>query len=369
MHKAALLQIKGECVNKSHQLIFARYRSQLDPDKQHLLLARVSSVMAKNLLALSFPGGQVLAVVGGALQHAAASPLDLPAVGDMVLAQWEADDKAVVVEVLPRRSILQRRSVGRQTVPQLIAANIDTVFVVTSFAGDFNLRRLERYVLAVLASHIQCVILVNKCDLVDDPVDMLSDFSAVLGRVPIHPTSAVSREGLDGIECHVNPGDTICFIGSSGVGKSSLLNALAGEELMETAPLRRELTKGRHTTTMRQMLYLPSGLTVIDTPGMREFAPWITDESCVDMAFEDIALAATRCRYDDCSHTVEPDCAVVQGVEDGEIYEERVEAYRELIEEIRELNQQRTLRGIAKQDHERRGRTRQHKKKKGYSSR
>jgi ribosome biogenesis GTPase len=261
---------------------------------------------------------------------------ELPVVGDWVAARkLDGERKAVIEAVLPRRSAFTRKEAWRRTVAQVVAANVDTVFLVTAFGGDLNARRLERYLTAAWDSGSNPVVVANKADLAEDPLGELGEVEAVALGVPVLAVSAASGEGLDGLDQHLVPSRTVALLGSSGVGKSTLVNRLAGRELLATQELRSD-GRGRHTTTHRELVPLPSGALLIDTPGLRELQLW-ADESMLDSTFGEIAELAGDCRFSDCSHEHEPGCAVKAAISNGSLPAERFASYRKLQRELRAL--------------------------------
>jgi ribosome biogenesis GTPase len=261
---------------------------------------------------------------------------DLPVVGDWVAARpLDGERKAVIEAVLLRRSAFTRKEAWRRTVAQVVAANVDTAFLVTAFGGDLSARRLERYLTAAWDSGSNPVIVANKVDLAGDPPSELAEVEAVALGVPVLSVSATTGEGLDELEAHLAPGRTIGLLGSSGVGKSTLVNRLAGRELLATREIRSD-GRGRHTTTHRELVPLPSGALLIDTPGMRELQLW-AEEEVLESTFSEIAVLAGGCRFSDCSHEHEPGCAVKEALADGSLPSERFASYRKLQREIRAL--------------------------------
>ncbi|MGB2876146.1 MAG: ribosome small subunit-dependent GTPase A [Gaiellaceae bacterium] len=261
---------------------------------------------------------------------------ELPAVGDWVAARpLDGERKAVIEAVLPRRTAFTRKEAWRRAVAQVVAANVDTVFLMTAFGGDLNPRRLERYLTSAWDSGSSPVIAVNKLDLADDPVAELADVGAVAIGVPVIALSASTGEGIDQLEPHLAAGRTIALLGSSGVGKSTLVNRLAGRELLATAETSAD-GRGRHTTTHRELVPLESGALLLDTPGMRELQLW-ADEEVLDSTFSEIADLAGECRFSDCSHEHEPGCAVQAAIADGGLPAERFASYRKLQRELRAL--------------------------------
>ena len=264
----------------------------------------------------------------------------LQATGSAVAGDWVAvqpipgEERGVVRRVLPRRTRFARKEPWL-TEEQVVAANVDTAFLVTDCGRDFKPRRLERYLTATWDSGADPVIVLTKSDLADDVWETVAEAEAVALGVPVHAVSSVSGAGLDELEPYLAAGRTIALLGSSGVGKSTLANRLLGEELLATGDLRRD-GRGRHTTTHRELVLLPGGALLLDTPGMRELQLW-ADESALDETFGDVAALAEQCRFTDCAHASEPDCAVRAALADGTLPRVRWESYRKLQRELRAL--------------------------------
>ena len=272
----------------------------------------------------------------GGIPSGKLSDEELPAVGDWVAVRpVEGEKKAVIEAVLPRRTSFTRKEAWQRTVAQVVAANVDTVFVVTSFGGDLNPRRLERYLTAAWDSGASPVIVVNKTDVADDPEAELREIEPVVMGVPVHSVSAVTGEGLEALDPYLGVGRTIALLGSSGVGKSTLVNRFAGKELLATAATSAG-GRGRHTTSHRELVPLPSGAVLLDTPGMRELQLWAGEE-VLDTTFGEISELAAKCRFSDCAHEEEPGCAVREALSNGTLAEERFASYRKLQRELRAL--------------------------------
>jgi len=284
--------------------------------------------------------------------------LDLPAAGDWVaVRRLDGERKGIVEAVLPRRTTFTRKEAWRRTVAQVVAANVDTVFLVTAFGQDLNQRRLERYLTAAWDSGADPVIVVNKSDAADDAVTELADAEAIAFGVPIHAVSAATGAGLDALARYLRRGRTVALLGSSGVGKSTLINRFAGRELLATAETSKG-GRGRHTTTNRELVPLPGGALLLDTPGMRELQLW-ADETVLDSTFTDITELAAACRFADCTHLHEPGCAVRAAISDGSLSAERFESYLKLQRELRalELRKDARLRSEARKEWRRRHRS------------
>ena len=275
----------------------------------------------------------------GALGGITAGRMDedaLPVVGDWVAVRpLEGERKAVIEAVLPRRGAFTRKEAWRRAVAQVVAANVDTAFLVTAFGHDLNPRRLERYLTAAWDSGADPVIVVNKLDLAEDPAHELALVESVAVGVPVYAVSSRTGEGFDALDSQLLAGRTIALLGSSGVGKSTLLNRLLGRERQSTAETSGD-GRGRHTTTKRELVPLPSGALLIDTPGMRELALW-ADEESLDTTFAEIPQLAAQCRFTDCAHEREPGCAVRAALADGGLEPARYESYRKLQRELRAL--------------------------------
>jgi ribosome biogenesis GTPase / thiamine phosphate phosphatase len=262
----------------------------------------------------------------------------LPVAGDWVAARPLAGERKALIEaVLPRRSAFTRKEAWRRTTVQVVAANIDVVFVVSAFGRDLNPRRIERYLTASWESGATPVIVLNKCDTSVDPAGDAAPIEEVAVGLDVLRVSAVTGDGLEGLEAHLGPGRTAALLGSSGVGKSTLVNRLAGRELMDTGGVRLDDEHGRHTTTHRELVPLGQGRgLLLDTPGMRELQLW-ADEEALDTTFGEIAELASRCRFTDCAHRTEPGCAVRAGLDDGTLSAARWASYQKLQRELRAL--------------------------------
>jgi ribosome biogenesis GTPase len=280
--------------------------------------------------------GELRCDVAGRLYEEASSPADLPAVGDWVAIAARPEEGAGTVQaVLPRRTKFSRKTAWQASEEQVLAANVDVAFIVTSLNDELNLRRLERYLTLAWESGARPVLVLTKADLADDVPAAVAAVESVAFGAPVHAISSVSGEGLDAIRAHLRPGVTAALLGSSGVGKSTLVNTLAGEELLETREIRDD-GKGRHTTTRRELVQLPGGALVIDTPGMREVQLWIAEEG-LEEAFSDVTQLFEHCRFSDCAHESEPGCAVKEALANGTLAPERWESYLKLQRELAHL--------------------------------
>ena len=278
--------------------------------------------------------GEYYAEVTGRLLHMALSPAELPVVGDWVASILRpGEDSATIVEVLPRRTWLSRQAAGERTEEQIIAANLDTVFIVTDLGNDYNPRRLERYLTLVSTGGAEAVILLNKSDLADDSGVLLDETRSLFEQTEVLALSALHGEGIEAIRERILSGTTGALVGSSGVGKSTLINRLTGSDLLETREVRAGDGKGLHTTSRRELFILPDGGMLIDTPGMREVQLW-ADEESLSGAFPEIDELSEACRFRDCAHEAEPGCAVTAAVDAGTIPLERLLSYRKQQKEI-----------------------------------
>lgn len=283
--------------------------------------------------------GQHTIGVSGAKRHKS-RPLELPAVGDWVACHLPKGRKGALLAVLPRRSLFVRKAAGLKARPQAVAANVDLALVVLGLDGDFNMRRLERYLAAIADSGARAVVVLNKRDLDGSWLDRVHEV-AERAEVDVVATDAKMGE-LDRLPELIKRGETLCLVGSSGVGKSTLLNQLMGSEVARTANVRERDQRGRHTTTHRELFELPGGALVIDTPGMREMSLWEADRG-LDVAFDDITSLADGCGFRDCEHRTEQNCAVLGAVEAGSIPAARLESWRTLRGELDALASQREL--------------------------
>ena len=279
--------------------------------------------------------GTARAEITGRLMFTAASPLDYPAVGDWVTVQvFSGEDFAVIHEILPRKSLLTRKTAGKRIELQLIAANIDTALIVQSLDADYNLRRLERYLTMAYENRIRPVVLLSKSDLLAAAMlkERLAAIRALKPDLQVMAYSTVTAAGIKAVAELLRPAETFCLLGSSGVGKTTLLNSFLGEERFATRAVREKDDKGRHTTSSRQLLRLQTGALVIDTPGMRELGN-IAVRAGLQETFSEIAELGALCRYSDCSHTREHGCAVLAALKEGRISLERYENYLKMSKE------------------------------------
>jgi ribosome biogenesis GTPase len=293
-----------------------------------LTLARVISSQ-RDRYHLAAESSEFSAEPSGALWHRTPTRSGMPVVGDWVAARIVGDGQAIVESVLPRRTFFSRRAVGRAEGEQAIAANIDVVFLVTGLDGDFNPRRMERYLTLAAESGARPVIVLNKYDLCPDLAARIAETSAVAAGEAVVAASTYAPVGLEDLRRHIEPGSTIALLGSSGAGKSSIVNALLGEARQRTNDVRESDSRGRHTTTNRELIPLPGGVSLIDTPGMRELQLWASQES-VDAVFDEISDLAAACHFRDCTHSGEPGCAVA-----GAVADDRLASYHKLQREAR----------------------------------
>ena len=302
----------------------------------------VSAELEPARVALVFRGGyevwcesgEYLGQVSGRFRHKAASKAENPVTGDFVLVENFPDEsKAMIHAVLPRRTKLSRTMAGRAVEEQVLAANVDSVFIALSCAAQLRLRTIERYLTVVRESGAQPVLLLTKGDLCEDVPAKLEIAHEVAGDAPVIPVSSITGIGVEEVRRFIARGKTVAVVGPSGVGKSTLINSLYGEQVMHTIPVRDDDQKGRHTTTEREMILLPEGGLIIDTPGLREIQLWEGDEGLAD-AFPEIAELAASCRFTDCQHETEPGCAVIDAARRGKLPADRLEGYRKLGREV-----------------------------------
>lgn len=280
--------------------------------------------------------GEVSAETTGRLRFHARGARDLPAVGDWVAIERLEDDekRAKIHEILPRKSLFARKAAGRETEEQVVAANVDTVFLVTGLDEDFNPRRVERYLIMAWESGAEPVVVLNKADVTEEAEARREEIERVSPGVPVHLVSAKRGEGVELLRPYLGRGLTVALMGSSGVGKSTIVNRILGEEVQRTQEVRLHDARGRHTTTHRELFLLPEGGLLLDTPGMRELQLLVSERGLSE-TFEDVEETASRCRFSDCGHETEPGCAVRDALEAGELDRARYENYRKMQAEMR----------------------------------
>lgn len=308
------------------------FRSQVDVDKAAIHeIARVVSVHRDSCV-VTKGHGEAFAELSGNLFYIARSSLDLPTTGDWIYADFYDDDShAIIHGVVPRKTLLKRKTAGKLVDFQLIAANIDVAFIIQSVDYNLNLRRLERYLVMVNESDITPVILLSKCDLIsqDKVEEIKKNVLSIAPQTTVLAFSNLSGENINTIKSSLLPGSTYCLLGSSGVGKTTLLNSILGSEQFETKSVSKKDSKGRHTTTSRELIQLENGALIIDTPGMRELGN-MSVETGLDETFLDILELSQYCKFGNCSHTTEKGCAILAAIENGKVAEQRFKNYKKM---------------------------------------
>ena len=308
-------------------------------DRSQCSVGRILEERKIYYVLLTEDGREVLASLAGKLQYEASRRGELPTVGDWVCASVRPEEgRATIHRLLERRTKISRKGAGSVTDEQVLAANIDTVFLVNSLNQDLNPRRIERYLALAWESGARPVLLLTKADLCQEPAKAVAEIEQVAPFVSVHVVSALEGSGLGALAAYLGPGQTSVLLGSSGVGKSTLVNRILGEERQRVRAIRSRGDRGRHTTTSRQMIFLPQGGMLIDTPGMRELQLWDADEA-VGQTFRDVEEAANRCRFTDCGHQAgTPGCGVQAAIESGALAAERVANWSKLGRELKFLD-------------------------------
>ncbi|MGG3281031.1 ribosome small subunit-dependent GTPase A [Paenibacillus solani] len=306
--------------------------TEIEAIPEGLLPGRVTELRRERFTVMT-ELGEVMAVLRGMFYYSAETRVDFPCVGDFVLLQYNESGDSLIVTVLPRRSKFSRADYSGHAVgyaktvrEQVVATNFDYVFILSSLNGDFNVTRIMRYLTQARQSGGQPVVILTKADLVEDPYLSLAEVTKNISDVPVHAISSHTGMGLNELNPYLMPGKTAVFLGMSGVGKSSLLNALMEQDVMRVQEIREVDSRGRHTTTHRQLFMLPSGSMVIDTPGMRELGLIDADEG-IRASFTDVEKWFPQCRFTDCRHQAEPGCAVLAALAEGSLPRERWEHY------------------------------------------
>lgn len=312
------------------------FKKQIDElDLKDLKIGRVFKVESGDSLGVLTDDGELSARIPGKMKY---QGLELPGIGDWVLVKPQ-ELTNTIFKVLDRKNHISRKVAGREYKEQIVGANIDIIFIVMGLDKDFNINRLERYLFMVKAAHSKPVVVLNKADLAKGDVEKkVENVKDAAENVPVHPISALNIEGLNPIKQYLSEGVTISLVGSSGVGKSTLINALLGEQKQETGEVRKGDSKGRHITSSRELFLIPIGGVIIDNPGIREIQLW-GEASSLDDVFSDISELAQGCKFKDCCHISEPKCAVLQAVDEGKLSKKRYENYLKMGKELDFLQQ------------------------------
>jgi len=300
---------------------FRKYAIDFEP-------GRISSVNKKGCK-VYLRGGVVRARIPGSLRQDGR----YPAVGDWVAISRDDSGTCTIHDILPRKNKISRKDAGRTTGEQVIATNIDTAFIMTSLNRDLNMRRLERYLSVVRQSGVEPVIVLNKSDVCAHVQAKVNEVKAIAPDVPVYAISAAEETGMESLSSYLQDGKTVVLLGSSGVGKSTLINALEGSDRQKVGEIRENDCRGRHITTVREMILLKSGGVIIDNPGMRELQLWDAGIG-LQSTFQDIEEIAAQCKFSDCRHETEPGCMIRRAIEEGRLSEVRLESFRKLQREL-----------------------------------
>jgi ribosome biogenesis GTPase len=318
--------------NDQFALKFAPYQAQ------GYQVGRVA-VEHRNAYVIYTDQGEITARISGKIRHQTTELQDFPSVGDWVLLDLHPGEEMARIDgILPRSSLFSRKMASSQTQEQVIAANVDTVFLVSGLDGDFNPRRIERYLVLTWESGANPVIVLNKADACPNVEECLAQVEAIAPGIPVLVISAMNHQAMEEVRSHIQPGKTIALLGSSGVGKSTITNSLMGQAIQATQAVREGDSRGRHTTTHRELLRLPTGGLLIDTPGMRELQLWAGDAPLQE-TFADVEAIALQCRFRDCRHAQEPGCAVQVAIATGMLDSSRFASYQRLQKELSYLHQ------------------------------
>ncbi|CEH30812.1 GTPase RsgA [Aneurinibacillus migulanus] len=337
MNQQLLEKLKAWGWNNTFTHYFTPY------DEQGYSVGRVA-LEHKRMYRILTEHGELLAEVSGKMRYAATKREDYPAIGDWVVIRPRVEEKkATIHAVLPRKSKFSRKVAGETVEEQIVAANVDTVFLVNALNNDLNLRRIERYLILAWESGATPVIVLSKADLCNDVDRWIAEVQSIAMGVPIHAVSTELKDGLEELTPYLREGTTIALMGSSGVGKSTLINHLSGKDIQHVNEARQGDDRGRHTTTHRELFRLPGGGLMIDTPGMRELQLWEADEGFRG-AFDDVESLTAACRFHDCRHVREPGCAVQAALVDGSLARSRFDSYLKLQRELAHLARKEDLR-------------------------
>ncbi|HEU5139422.1 MAG TPA: ribosome small subunit-dependent GTPase A [Bacillales bacterium] len=350
------MNLKALGWNERLEEAFAAYKAE------GFIAARVA-LEHKEMYQLYTESGETLGEITGNFRFRAYDREDYPAVGDWVAVKEQpGGQKASIYAILPRQSKFSRKAAGTDVSEQIIAANVNTVFLVNALNHDFNVRRIERYLTITWESGANPVIILSKADLCADIEEKIAEVETVAFGVPVHVISAARNEGLEELERYFQQNETVALLGSSGVGKSTLINRLYGEDIQSVKEIREDDGRGRHTTTHRELILLPGGGILIDTPGMRELQLWESEES-LSHSFADIEELADQCRFRDCRHESEPGCAVKSAIEDGHLDESRFNNYLKLQRELAFLERKNNKKARLEEKERRKRTTKAHRQK------